>query len=203
MGPEQIALLGSAATISVIHTLLPSHWLCFSLVGRANRWPLRRTLGVTAIAGLSHVLSTTLLGVAAVFAKRTWFPHETYEFVSAVLLLAIGSFYLLLHFLHRGHRHSHDQGSVSTFLLILLPTLSPCTAVIPMFLAVARGGALFLAIAAGLLTLTTLGVMLLLVTLSSLGIERLHFSFLDRYEKAIIGSLLLLLGLSVILFSHR
>ena len=191
--PTLLAVLAATATVSLLHTLLPSHWLCFSLVGRARGWKLRRTLGITAIAGICHVVSTIGLGIAAAVLGSNILPGEHYEIISAILLLGMGCIFLVLHIVRGGHHHEHDVERVSIAGLVLLPTISPCTAVIPIFLVPARGDVLFFALVSAVLIVTTLGVMLFLVALSSLGVEKLRFGFLDRYEKAIIGSILCVL----------
>ena len=44
--------------------------------------------------------------------------------------------------------------------------------------------------------------MLLMVGLASLGIEKLQFAAFDRYEKLIVGAVLVLLGALVLLVHH-
>ena len=197
MNAEQLAGLVSIATVSLLHTLLPSHWLCFALVGRAQKWSLRRTLGVTAIAGTCHVAATVILGILAVRVGGTLIPEESQGVVSAGILIGMGSIFLLLHLFQKGHTHEHDLDRMAIFTLILLPTVSPCTAVIPLFPIVAHGGTLFFVLMASVLMVTTLGVMMLLVSLSSLGVDRMRFTFVDRYEKALVGGILCILGLFV------
>jgi len=197
---EQIAALVSMATVSLLHTLLPSHWLCFALAGKARSWSRRRTLAVTALAGGSHALSTIALGIAALLLGRSIFPEESMETVSALLLAGIGIVFLLQHLLGKGHRHEEDLERMALAMLVLTPTLSPCTAVIPMFLVVAGGGVLMVALVSATLVVTTIGAMLLLVSLTSLGVDRIRFAFLSRYEKAVIGAILCLLGVLILLF---
>jgi cadmium resistance protein CadD (predicted permease) len=62
-----------------------------------------------------------------------------------------------------------------------------------------------MALIAAVLLVTTVGVMLLMVGLTSLGIERLQFTFFDKYEKLILGTVLCALGALVLLVhdSHR
>ncbi|KAK9122402.1 hypothetical protein Syun_020019 [Stephania yunnanensis] len=35
---------GFSATVSLLHSFIPTHWLPFSIVGRAQNWTLSRTL---------------------------------------------------------------------------------------------------------------------------------------------------------------
>ncbi|TFZ61767.1 hypothetical protein E4631_25715, partial [Hymenobacter sp. UV11] len=58
-----LQLLTGALLLSLLHAAIPNHWAPVLAVARAERWPLRRAVGVTAVAGLAHVLSTVLLGL--------------------------------------------------------------------------------------------------------------------------------------------
>jgi hypothetical protein len=55
-----IAVTGFA--VAFLHAALPTHWLPFVLVGRAQKWSAGRTLGVTLLAGLGHVGLTIAAG---------------------------------------------------------------------------------------------------------------------------------------------
>ncbi|MBN1886135.1 MAG: sulfite exporter TauE/SafE family protein [Candidatus Krumholzibacteriota bacterium] len=63
-----IALLAAtAASVGVIHTILgPDHYLPFVMMAKARRWPLARTLAVTALCGVGHVASSILIGGAGI-----------------------------------------------------------------------------------------------------------------------------------------
>jgi ABC-type nickel/cobalt efflux system permease component RcnA len=55
----------TALGIGVLHTLLgPDHYLPFGVIGRARRWRWGRTIGLTLVCGLGHVLSSVALGLA-------------------------------------------------------------------------------------------------------------------------------------------
>ncbi len=56
------ALAGSAASIALLHTFAPDHWMPFAALGRAQGWSRARLAGITVIAGLGHVGSSILLG---------------------------------------------------------------------------------------------------------------------------------------------
>src|ERR1051325_10082499 len=103
-------VLLSTFTVALLHTLIPSHWLCFVVVGRAQGWRTRKTLAVTATAGFLHVIPTFLIGVAiAAFGKAFFDPKETLERVSGLILIALGALYLVSHLFHAGHHHDEDR----------------------------------------------------------------------------------------------
>jgi cytochrome c biogenesis protein CcdA len=201
----------SAFTLSLVHTLIPSHWLCFVLVGKAQGWSRKRTLGITAAAGLIHVVVNVTVGAALVFAGRTLLQHEHHEHlltqISAAILILLGIVYLVAHTLHAGHHHEQDKaltGKAAVLALSFSLALSPCSASIILTIVATGAGAgwtTILSIAAVLLV-TTVPVMLLLVGLTSLGIERLQFSVFERYEKLILGIVFCIVG-SLILLFHK
>ena len=91
-----LSLLGGGFVAAFLHAALPTHWLPFVLVGRAQRWSMARTLLAVVVAGLAHIVTTAVLGgliVAAGLALDQWIkgvlPH-----LSAVLLFLFGAFYL-------------------------------------------------------------------------------------------------------------
>lgn len=199
------AALISTFTVSLLHTLIPSHWLCFVVVGRAQGWRLRKTLGVAAAAGLLHVASTMVLGVLFALTGRTLLGGDDHllEMASAGVLGGLGLLYLVSHALHAGHHHEQDQRVTeqAAFVALLFSLVfSPCTLSIPLLFATAwSAGWIALSLVAVVLLVSTVGVMLLLVGLTSLGIEKLQFSILERYEKLIVGIVLCLLGATVLL----
>jgi len=206
---ESLPLL-STFTLSLVHTLIPSHWLCFVLVGKAQGWSRSRTLAITAIAGLIHVVVNVGLGAALVAAGRTIMQHEHHEHlltqISAAILIVLGVVYLVAHALHAGHHHEHDKsvtGRTAVLALSFSLALSPCSASIILTIVATAGAgwSMILAIAAVLLV-TTVPVMLLLVGLTSLGIERLQFALFEKYEKLILGIVLCIVG-SLIILLHR
>lgn len=197
--------LVSTFTIALLHTLIPSHWLCFVLVGRAQGWPRRKILGVTAAAGAVHVATTVTLGIAlATLGHSLMDEHHEHllERASAAILIALGALYLGSHLMHAGHHHEHDKAvspKTAVAALVFSLVLSPCSASIPLLiLASATAGWQALALIAAVLLVTTVGVMVMMVGLTSLGIERLQFTFFDKYEKVIVGLVLCALGALVL-----
>jgi len=61
------ALIATAATIGVVHTLLgPDHYVPFIALARSRAWSLRKALGVTAVCGVGHVVGSVALGALGV-----------------------------------------------------------------------------------------------------------------------------------------
>ena len=219
------ALLFGTLSIATLHALIPSHWLAFALVGRSQRWSVRRTLAVTLMAGGGHVLLTVMLGLfVAGIGKRlqSAIPLQLEHAMTAILLIALGLYYLIPALQGRegchNHDHHHDSNDEATDApdgrrglmtrlgesptimgaLVLGMTLSPCLDLLSIYVAAASlSWSLLLGISL-LLLATTLGVMTLLVWLTLRGLQRLNLGWLDRNEGAVMGVILIVLG--VILF---
>lgn len=60
-----ISLITGAVIISILHALLPSHWLAFVLIGKAQGWHGNKIMKIVLLAGSGHVATITILGLAA------------------------------------------------------------------------------------------------------------------------------------------
>ena len=202
------ALLTGSLTLSLLHALIPSHWLPFVTIGKVEGWSRRQTLTVTALAGLAHTLSTTGLGVLVSLAG--WQLAESYHNLSEraipLLLLALGLWYLMQHIRHR-HVHAHiDAGKIRQkrsfnallFSLIAAMFLSPCLEIEAYFLSAgANGWSAVLAVALIYNTVTLSG-MLLMVLLARTGLSRVNPHWFEHHENLITG--LTLVGLALFNF---
>jgi hypothetical protein len=197
-------LLVGIFTFALLHTLIPSHWLCFVIVGRAHGWKTRKTLAVAGAAGLLHVISTVAVGAAGGAWIKSLTHVHTLEQIGAWTLIGLGGLYLLTHALHAGHHHESDRAVTekAAFVSLLFSLVfSPCTAATILLMAQVQGLGM-IALVGAILLVTTVGGMLLLVGLTILGIEKLQFAFFDRYEKLILGGVLVLLGALVLVVPH-
>src|SRR3712207_6428279 len=94
------ALFGSVAAtgfvIAFLHAAIPTHWLPFVLVGRAQGWSGRKTLGVAVLAGGGHIASTVALGLLLTLAGMAL--HDEFgpwlARAAGVLLIGVGLYYL-------------------------------------------------------------------------------------------------------------
>lgn len=119
MSSEVTALLATAASLGLIHTLLgPDHYVPFVALSRAGAWSIPKTILVTVLAGLGHVLSSVVLGLVGIGLGTAVARLEGIESVrgdiAAWLLFTFGLVYmawgLRRAFRSRSHTHAHQHG---------------------------------------------------------------------------------------------
>jgi nickel/cobalt exporter len=111
---DVIVLAGTAATIGFFHTILgPDHYLPFVALSKARRWNILRTVVITVLCGIAHVVSSVILGLIGIAFGIAVFKLETIESyrgdLAAWLLIAFGFTYFIwgLRRAIRGHTHKH------------------------------------------------------------------------------------------------
>lgn len=109
-----LLLAGTAVTIGFIHTLVgPDHYLPFIVMGEARQWTIRKTMLITFLCGLGHVLSSVVLGfigiAAGISLSKLQFLESFRGNIAAWLLIAFGLVYLLVSIrsLYRKKKHVH------------------------------------------------------------------------------------------------
>ena len=111
MSPS-IILLGAAASVAILHSILPDHWVPLAVVARIQRWNLLRVARVSALASAGHVLASLLLG-AIIALIGLQFQHEfdlqQGHIIGAVLVIT-GLGFLIWGLFGGGHGHSHANG---------------------------------------------------------------------------------------------
>jgi hypothetical protein len=203
---DEFTTIGGIATVSVLHSFIPTHWLPFSIVGRAQKWSITRTLLVTAFGAVCHVISTSVLGLVAIKMANTIAGEETVHKLASLLLLVLGGSYIGLFILGKGghgHSHTHNMEKYAVAGLILLPALSPCATTLPVFLAVGDSSSSALLLAIGVLLVSTLTVMCSLVALSFYGASQLKFHWIERNDKILVGVVLCFVGFLTFFFHHH
>ena len=114
MTNEIWVLAGTAASIGFIHTVIgPDHYLPFIVMARARRWPLSKTLIISFLCGLGHVLSSVVLGFLGIGLGIAVTKLEGVESfrgsLAAWLLIGFGLAYFVwgLHRALRNKPHTH------------------------------------------------------------------------------------------------
>lgn len=200
------SLIIGALTVSMVHAILPSHWLTFVLVGSAQGWSKGKIMRLAFLAGSGHVLMTTMLGLATASIAKEILPYLGYleTYVTSGILIILGLIYIFLGVAHKGdHSHSFKSGpsdkATETSLFLML-TLSPCEAMIPLFFVVSTLGWNILLILSLVVTLGTISGMLSLTYLTLVGYKRIHFPWLERNERTVTGAILFVLGVFAAFF---
>jgi len=122
MAPDVTLLVLTAASIGFVHTLLgPDHYLPFAALSRARAWSTRRTVVITSLCGVGHVLSSIIIGAVGIAAGTTVERLVGIEAfrgdIAAWLLFGFGLAYTAwglkraLRGATHSHEHSHADGS--------------------------------------------------------------------------------------------
>jgi len=112
-------LAGTAASLGFIHTVIgPDHYLPFIVISRARHWTLRKTLFVSFLAGLGHILSSVVLGFVGIAlgiaVARLEGVESTRGEIAAWLLIGFGLAYFVWGMRRawkdKPHTHAHLHG---------------------------------------------------------------------------------------------
>ncbi|MFA4939699.1 MAG: hypothetical protein WC597_10645 [Brevundimonas sp.] len=208
-----LSLLGGGFVAAFLHAALPTHWLPFTLVGRAQGWRPSQILMAVTAAGLAHIATTAVVGgliVAAGLVLDQWIggvlPH-----LAAVLLFLFGAFYLARATLKRpamagGPAVETPEPAVSdkaAFVgLVVMMAVSPGEVLLPIYLSSASAGLGALAMLTVVFALGTVAGMATFTALASAGASILRLERWARYEGAVLGVALIVLGLVVAMHQH-
>ncbi len=218
------SILVTGFTVSFLHGALPTHWLPFVLVGRRQGWSAVRTVAVTALAGLGHVLMTMALGLVLVASGIALQDHwgKLLPLFAGGLLVALGLFYIARHALGAGgHTHNpllrrfapayagsgHGEApalSDRTAILGLFAVLalSPCEAFLPIYVSGISYGWAGFGLLSAVLAGGAIASMTALTALSLTGAGWLGLKAAERYEALVLGAALCLLGVLVIVLER-
>lgn len=80
--------------ISLLHAVIPNHWLPVLAIGRKEGWNLAETSRITFIAGMAHVLSTIIIGIllGMIGGELTQHIDDFANVIAPSILILIGLF---------------------------------------------------------------------------------------------------------------
>ena len=209
-----LSLLGGGFVAAFLHAAIPTHWLPFVLVGRAQQWSLGKTLAAVGTAGLAHITTTAAVGglIIAAGLALDHFVTGILPALSGLLLLAFGGFYLIRAAARRpapvtanGATLELSEPTVSHAAafwgLVFMLALSPGEVLLPIYMSTAHEGLGALGLLTAAFALGTILGMGVFTTLARAGASMLRLERWARYEGAILGVALISLGLLV--FAHQ
>jgi len=119
MDQELAILLLSTVSVGAVHTLVgPDHYVPFIALSRSRGWKLPKTVAITTLCAIGHILSAVILGVIAASVGGMLARLEIIESVrgniAAWLLTAFGFAYCVWGIRsairNNKHSHFHDHG---------------------------------------------------------------------------------------------
>ena len=204
---SSLQLFISVLAISILHAILPNHWLPVVAISRQLGWSVRKTAGVTMLAALAHSSSTVIIGILLALGGMTLnglLPY--FRFIAAGILIALGILFVWRH-QHHMHFHLRDleinsnpgMGYILGSLMLAM-FLSPCLEVGALFLVAGTEGMHTTLIVATIYTITSALGMTLFAWLALQGLKRLDWHKLEHSSGLISGIILMITGLMFIFF---
>jgi hypothetical protein len=191
------AFLGALA-VSVVHAIVPHHWLPFVLVGRRQKWPQKKVLGLLALGASVHMISTMAVGLLVGYLGHMIDQRfeNLHGVIPGLILVAFGGGFILSSFTHH---HHHVSSRMAAFALVASLAVSPCVAVAPFFLVLnPMGPVAILKLCAGLSVVSVL-IMTAMGWLAVKGFDAVKLHWIEENEARVVGVLLALLGLTIII----
>ncbi len=193
----------SGLVLSILHAIIPNHWIPLVTLSRKQQWSLAQTLRVTVLAGGAHVLSTVLIGllISALSLRLSHEFEEWTSWISPALLVGLGIYFIYQHY-HHHHFHIQPKNGQKTIrqqikVIVLAMFFSPCLEIEALYiLAGQEGWASVLSLSMLYITVTLVG-MLLWVYVVYLGLEKLNRNWhqLEHSSGIIAGVILILTGI--------
>jgi nickel/cobalt exporter len=193
--------------LSLIHALIPHHWIPIIAISKTEKWSTKETLSATFITGVSHMISTIIIGIIVGFVGIKL--AESYSHITSVaaptILLFIGIIYLILDFRSTKRQHHHfdledeklkkkkSKTAIITSLSVAM-FLMPCFEIEAYYFQAANFGWPGIFVVSAVYLVMTLLFLFALVLLGIKGVNKLNLSFLEHHSKRVSGIVLIALG---------
>ncbi len=196
-----MSLIIGTVLLSLLHAIIPNHWLPLVVISRAEKWPRRETLSYTVILSLAHILSTVVLGlligwIGISLAARV----EIFSsIVAPVILILMGLIYFTLNI----HQHVQDKtqppfrrGKTGILIMLMIGMFfSPCLEIETIYLAGGVYGYPFLLTISFIYLVLSMAGIFAMTWLSMEGFKKLNWYWIEHNEKRITGMVLIALGI--------
>lgn len=206
LNSDTLSIIAGSLVLSVLHALIPNHWLPVLAISRKENWTLKQTTSVTFISGLSHASSTVIIGLIIGLLGVTLAGNiEDFTHILApVILISLGIFYIYQHYRHK-HFHVHlEVKTVSKQKIIVTLAIamffSPCLEIEAYFLLAGTHGLAQVFLLALFYTVVTVTGMVVWVRLAYKGLLRLNWHALEHNAGIITGVTLVITGLISFIF---
>lgn len=196
-----LTLVSGSFLLSLLHAVIPNHWLPILAIGKKENWSLREILSITALAGSAHVASTLIIGWTLFFFG--WEVSKNFgvltPFVAPSILIGIGIVFIYRHHKHK-HFHVADQQHQNSKLkmiatLSLAMFFSPCLEIEAFFLAASSQNVWWTIVMSMIYAVVTLSGMVIWVNVAYHGLNKLNWHTLEHKAGIITGATLIATGI--------
>lgn len=188
--------------ISLLHAVIPNHWLPVLAIGRKEGWTLGETSRVTFIAGMAHVISTIVIGLllGLIGSELTQHIEHFTRYIAPAVLILMGFYFIRQHYTH--HHFHVDQQQIKkktknsiVLALVIAMFLSPCMEIEAYFLLAGTRGWYVLVAVAVMYSVITLAGMLIWIRIVYKGLLKLNWHKWEHNAGIITGLVLVITGI--------
>lgn len=188
--------------ISLLHAVIPNHWLPVLAIGKKEGWSLAETSRITFIAGLAHVISTIVIGLLLGLIGSELSAHieDFTKIIAPSILILMGLYFLRQHYRH--HHFHIDKNEVERkskksiiLALVVAMFLSPCMEIEAYFLFAGSKGWYVLVAIAAMYSIITITGMLLWIRIVYKGLLKLNWHKWEHNAGIITGLVLIVTGI--------
>ncbi|NOT50124.1 MAG: hypothetical protein HOP10_02480 [Chitinophagaceae bacterium] len=188
--------------ISLLHAVIPNHWLPVLAIGKKQGWSLAETTRITFIAGIAHVISTIIIGIllGLIGGELTEHIEDFTRIIGSSILILIGPYFVRQHYTHH-HFHLQKEklekkNKTSVILaLVIAMFLSPCMEIEAYFLLAGSKGWYLMAAIAAMYSIVTIAGMLIWIRIVYKGLLKLNWHKWEHNAGIITGLILIITGI--------
>lgn len=202
------SLIIGSFLISLLHAVIPNHWLPILAIGRKQGWSLSETSSITFIAGMAHVVSTVVIGIllGIIGGELTNHIESFTRIIAPSILILMGLYFVRQHYTHHHFHVQQEQlnkktkGSIIAALIIAM-FLSPCMEIEAYFLLAGSMGWKLLVGIALMYAIVSIAGMLIWIRIVYKGLLKLNWHKWEHNAGIITGIILIVTGI-VSFFIH-
>ena len=199
---DLLQILSGAFIISILHALMPNHWLPVMAIGKKQHWPHSKIILITLLAGAVHAMSTIVIGLIAGLIGWNLSAHMSrFHVVGPAILIVLGLIFLYRHHQHRHFHIDHNlpmRGVIAAILLAMF--LSPCLEIIGFFLVAGASGWPALLLLSSTYFFTTMAGMWLWIVIVLYTSKQFDWHKIEHSAGLITGIILILTGVFSLFF---
>jgi len=196
------SLLIGSLLISLLHAVIPNHWLPVLAIGKRHGWSLAETSRITFMAGMAHVVSTIIIGLllAVIGVKLSERIEYFTRIIAPCILIIMGLYFVRQHYTHH-HFHLEEKqiekktkGSIITALVVAM-FLSPCMEIEAYFFLAGTKGWYVLVGVALMYSVISIAGMMIWVRIVYKGLLKVNWHKWEHNAGIITGLVLIITGI--------